>query len=473
MTPRTSLRVAAAGIAIECATFSPLPSELSDFDMLRGDALLPRYPFAAAHPDIDFAPIMQAHAVPGGVLRRSVYDALKDEILTGLRAAGPWDGVYLDMHGAMAVDGLEDAEADFIGAVRGVVGTSCLISASYDLHGNLSTAIMDQLDLITAYRTAPHEDALETRARALDLLIRCLRAGIRPAKAFIPIPLLLSGERTMTIVEPGRSVYAKIEDVIDGEAVLDASLLVGFTWADQARSQAAALALGTEEDATWAAARVLAGAYWDARHEFGFGVPAGHTDECIEMALASSASTVFLSDSGDNVTGGAAGDVPYVLERVLAHRAPKTLYAGLSDAAAVQACFAAGTGTRLSLSLGGKLDPVHGRPLSVTGAVVKLHESKVSGRQVILRVDHVDVILSERRLAFTTLAQFTELDIDPLGYRIVCLKLGYLFPDFQRIAPEAIMAISPGAINALPETLTFHKIQRPMFPFDRDMEWSP
>ena len=370
------MKIAAAGIAIECATFSPLPSELSDFEVLRGDALLSRYPFAAAYPDIDFAPIMQAHAVPGGVLRRSVYDALKEEILGDLRAGGPWDGVYLDMHGAMAVEGLDDAEADFIGAVRDLVGPAPLISASYDLHGNLSGAIMDQLDLISAYRTAPHEDTLETRARAFDLLVHCLRGGIRPVKAFIPIPLLLSGERTMTIVEPGRSVYAQIDKVIDGEVVLDASLLVGFTWADQARSQAAAVALGMDEEATWSAVRKLAAAYWDARHDFVFGVPTGSTDECIEMALESRAATVFLSDSGDNVTGGAAGDVPYVLERLLAHRVPKTLYAGLTDAPAVDACFAAGVGASLSLSLGGKLDPVHGKPLSVTGTVKTLQAKR-------------------------------------------------------------------------------------------------
>ena len=66
------------------------------------------------------------------------------------------------------------------------------------------------------------------------------------------------------------------------------------------------------------------------------------------MALASTASTVFLSDSGDNVTGGAAGDVPFVLERLLAHRVPKTIYAGLADAAAVEACFAAGPGASLT-----------------------------------------------------------------------------------------------------------------------------
>lgn len=467
------MKIAAAGIAIECATFSPLPSELSDFDILRGEALRARYPFADAYSDIDFAPIMQAHALPGGVLRRSVYAGLKDEIIAGLRAGAPWDGVYLDMHGAMAVDGLEDAEADFIAAVRQIVGANCLISASYDLHGNLSAAIMDQLDLLTAYRTAPHEDAAETRARAFELLVLCLRRGIRPHKAFIRIPLLLSGERAMTIVEPGKSVYGQIDEVIDGEAVLDASLLVGFTWADQARSGAAAVALGVDEDATWKAARKLATANWDARRDFNFGVPTGSVDECIAMALEADASTVFLSDSGDNVTGGAAGDLPFVLERLLVHRVPKTLYASLADEAAVEACFSAGLGARLNLSLGGKLDPVHGKPLAVSANVKALRDSEESGKQAIIAVDNVDVILSARRMAFTTLAQFTALGLDPLDYRIVCLKLGYLFPDFQRIAPLAIMAFSPGPINLLPESLPFHKLQRPIYPFDRDFDWSP
>ncbi len=473
MTTKTSRRIAAGGISIECATFSPLPSDWSDFEVLRGDDLRERYSFAEQYPDVSFAPLMQASAVPGGVLRREVYDALKHEFLDGLRAAGPWDGVYLDMHGAMAVEGMDDAESDFYSAVRQTVGPDCLLSASYDLHGNVSTAIVDQLDLITVYRTAPHQDAPQTRARAFELLLTCLRRRLRPAKAFIPIPVMLSGERTMTLVEPGKSVYAGIGNLIKGDAVMDASLLVGFTWADESRSHAAALAFGLDEDAVWQAARQLAQAYWDARHDFDFGMPTGSVDECIDIALRSATSPVFISDSGDNVTAGAAGDVPYVLEKLLAKSVSKVVYASLADAAAVEACFAAGAGAVVDLSLGGKLDPVHGRPLRVRGRVDKLHVAAGRGRQVILRVDAIDVIVTERRLAFTSLAHFDELGINPLDYEIVCLKLGYLFPDFQRIAPLALMAFSPGAVSALPETLPFHRIQRPMYPFDRDMRWSP
>ena len=263
---------------------------------------------------------------------------------------------------------MDDAESDFNTAVRQTVGPDCLLSASYDLHGNVSAAIVDQLDLITAYRTAPHEDAPQTRARAFELLLTCLRRGLRPAKAFIPIPVMLSGERTMTLVEPGKSVYTGIGNLIEGDAVMDSSLLVGFTWADESRSHAAALAFGLDEDAVWQAARQLAQAYWDARHDFDFGMPTGSVDECIDIALRSATSPVFISDSGDNVTAGAAGDVPYVLEQLLAKSVSKVVYASLADAAAVEACFAAGAGAVVDLSLGGKLDPVHGKPLRVKGA---------------------------------------------------------------------------------------------------------
>ena len=467
------MRIAAGGISIECATFSPLPSELSDFEILRGGELRARYPFAPDINGAEFVPLLHANAVPGGVLRSDVYEALKGEFLARLEAGAPWDGVYLDLHGAMAVTGLHDAEADFVASTRALVGADCLISASYDLHGNLSAAVMAELDLATAYRTAPHEDALATRARAVALMLRCRLAGARPCKAFVPIPVLLSGERTMTLVEPGKSIYAGIEALIDGDRVLDASLLVGFTWADQARSRASAVALGFDEEATWAAARQLAASYWDAREEFDFGMATGSVDECIAMALASPAETVFISDSGDNVTAGAAGDSPYVLARLLAHSVPRALFAGLADAAAVDACFTAGAGAAVDLSLGAALDPVHAQPLAVRGHVASLHTTAATGRCAIARSANIDVILTERRMAFTALAQFEALGINPLAYKIACLKLGYLFPDFQRIAPEALMALSPGAVNALPETLPFHNIQRPMYPFDRDFDWSP
>lgn len=467
------MKIAAGGIATESATFSPLLTEFDDFTIVSPDELHEYYDFATASDDVTLVPLFFAWAVPGGPIRRAAYQRIKQDFMEQLRAGAPWDGVYLDMHGAMFVDGMTDAEADWTAAVREIVGPDCPISVSYDLHGNVSQGVIDQVDLLTAYRTAPHEDGPQTRARAFHLLVNCLRTGVRPHMAFVPIPLLLSGERTMTLVEPGKSVYGQIENIIDGASVVDASLLVGYTWADEARSHASALAIGPDEAAVEAAAKQLAQAYWDARHDFQFGMITASVDESIQMALDSPEDCVFISDSGDNVTGGGVGDVPVMLERLLAHNAPKTVVASIADAGAVLGCFAAGVGATIALKLGGKLDPIHGQPLTVMGIVKALHTPEPGNRHAILRTGNIDVILTEQRTAFTTLAQFTDLNLEPLTYKIVCIKVGYLYPDLQPIAPKAILALSPGAINAIVEELPFKHIRRPIFPFDPDMNWTP
>jgi microcystin degradation protein MlrC len=134
----------------------------------------------------------------GGPVEPEVYQGLKREFLEGLRSALPLDGLYLDMHGAMNVHGMDDAEGDWIASARQVLGPGYLISASYDLHGNVSKSVMENLDILTAFRTAPHIDVLETRERAFNLLLRCLRENVRPERAWLRVPVLLPGERTST-----------------------------------------------------------------------------------------------------------------------------------------------------------------------------------------------------------------------------------------------------------------------------------
>ena len=466
------MRIAIAGIAIESCTFSSLATKLEDFTLWRGNDLLARYPFLAEYTDATFVPLLAARALPGGAVARAAYQQMTDEILDALDRLGPFQGVYLDMHGAMAVEGLDDAEADFFAAVRAVAGREALLSASYDLHGNVSEPIMRQLDLLTAYRTAPHTDTEETRARAVRLLLQCLRAGIRPHTAFVPIPALFSGEQTMTTVEPGKRVYAGVETQVRPPDVLDASLLVGYVWADQPRVGASAVACGMDAAATRAAAAALAQSYWEARTQFSFPMPADSVDRCIEQALHATGAPVFISDAGDNVTAGAPGDVPYVLERLLVHGVARAVVASVVDPAAVAACEAAGVGGRVVVELGGKLDRTNGHPLSVTGTVEVC--AVVDGNhQAVLRVGGVAVIVTAQREAFTTLEQFRRLEIEPSQEPIVVVKLGYLFPDLQPVAAQSLLALSPGFVNPDVTALAYQHVRRPSFPLDQHMAWQP
>jgi len=101
------------------------------------------------------------------MVTREAYDSLVNLTLEMLRDNLPYDGLFFDIHGAMSVEGLDDPEGDFIIKVREVVGDETLISTSMDLHGNVSRRLAENTDLITCYRLAPHEDALESKNRGL------------------------------------------------------------------------------------------------------------------------------------------------------------------------------------------------------------------------------------------------------------------------------------------------------------------
>ena len=179
-------------------------------------------------------------------MKRATYDAFKAEFIHSLKELLPLDGLYLPMHGAMYVEGMQDAEGDWISAAREVVGAECLISASYDLHGNLSRRIIDNIDMLSAYRTAPHIDVQETMQRACAMLLDCATRRIRPTLVWAPVPVLLPGERTSTEDQPAKDLYAQLPLRNATLGVLDASLLVGYVWADEPRATASVVLTGTD-----------------------------------------------------------------------------------------------------------------------------------------------------------------------------------------------------------------------------------
>jgi microcystin degradation protein MlrC len=375
------------------------------------------------------------------------------------------------MHGAMHVKGMDDAEGDWIAAAREAVGPECLVSASFDLHGNISHRVIDSLDMLTTYRTAPHIDASETRQRAVRTLVNCLTQHVRPEMAWVPIPVVLPGEKTSTEWEPGAGLYASLPDVDAVDGVIDASLFVGYVWADEPRAHATAVVTGTEREVIEREATALAERYWDRRMEFRFGEAAGSIDECIDWALDASEECVFISDSGDNPTAGGCDDVPLFVERLIARDVPDAIVASIADADAVAACFAAGLHHPVELDLGGKLDTIHGEPLRVTGEVLFLERS--TQRQAVVGIGGVQVIVTERRTPFHFIRDFRALAIEPTEHKIVVVKIGYLVPELKSAAPKALLALSPGAVDQNIERLEFRRLVRPIYPLDREMEWEP
>ncbi|MCC6804806.1 MAG: M81 family metallopeptidase [Anaerolineae bacterium] len=466
-------RIAVGGIATESCTFSPLPTRLSDFILRRGQEVLDAYPFLSKS-EAEYLPILHARALPGGSVETATYLALKHEFLDKLEAALPLDGLFLDMHGAMNVAGMDDAEGDWITAARQIVGADCLISGSFDLHGNISVREAAALDMLSAFRTAPHIDYMETRERAFGLLVRALTSGVRPHVLRLPVPVVLPGEKTSTEWEPGASLYATLAEQSAVPGVWDASIFVGYVWADEPRASATIEITGTDDAAMRREAETLARRYWDARDKFAFGVQSGTIDECIAWALAAPEMPVIISDSGDNPTAGGAGDVPIFLERLIAHDVPDAVVACIGDAPATEICYKAGVGAEVELRLGGKLDPVTSKPLPVKGTVKFLLETdEMSERQAVVQVGGVLVIVAQRRRPFHYISDFQKLGIEPSEHKLIVVKVGYLVPELKAAAAKAFLALSPGAVDQDIERLPFQRMTRPMYPLDKGMTWTP
>jgi len=468
-------RVAFGGIHIECSTYNPVLTQQDDFVVLRDAALSasPLFGFLADH-QAEFLPLLHARAVPGGPVSRAAYEAFKAEFLARLGALGPVDGLYLAMHGAMFVEGMEDAEGDWIAAARAVVGADCVVAASYDLHGNLSDRVVDAIDAFAAYRTAPHIDTLETRQRAVAMLVRALHEGVRPVVLWVPIPVLMPGERSSTDAEPARRLYAALPAIDAIPGVWDASLLVGYVWADEARAGAAAVLTGTDAAVLAREATALAEAYWQARAEFRFGVATGTLAGCVEQALAAPTRPVVLADSGDNPTAGGVGDRADALRLLIAARAQDCIVAGIADPAAVRACFAAGAGARLALSIGAALHPAGSEPVGATVSVERLCEAcDAWGRQALVAIDGIRLVLSEKRRPYHALADFARLGLDPRAARVVVVKSGYLSPELAPLANPCLMALSEGVVDQHIERLVRPRKVVPTFPFDPDFAYVP
>ncbi|ONI78871.1 microcystin degradation protein MlrC [Actinosynnema sp. ALI-1.44] len=462
------MRIGIAGIAIESSTFSPHRTGLADFRVTRGADLLARYAWTGDESlDVEWVPLLHAVSLPGGAVVKDVYDGLKAEILDRIGEAGPLDGVLLDIHGAMSVVGMLDAEADLARDVRKAVGPDVLISASMDLHGNVSRDFVEQLDLVTCYRMAPHEDTWETRERAARNLVARLRDGGKPHLAWVQIPVLLPGEKTSTRIEPAKSLYGQIEAIEAMDGILDAAIWVGYAWADEPRCQAAVVVTGDNAELVEAQATKLANDYWKARHDFAFVAPTGSLDHCVREGLASGIRPFFISDSGDNPTAGGAGDVSWTLRVLTAYRSRTIIYASIVDPESVAIAKAGG---EVSLRIGGKIDGGPAGPVALTGTVAKVHEDPVGGTIVVVRSGGLHVIITERRKPYHLVKDFTDLDLDPAQADLTVVKIGYLEPELYDLAKGWLLALTPGGVDQDLIRLGHKQVVRPLYPFDPDMD---
>jgi microcystin degradation protein MlrC len=479
-------RVLVGALLQESNSFSPRRSVWSDFHVDEGTAMLDRIAaapvFKAA--GMEMIPTIFAYAVPGGILREESYLRFKNQILgcipdpaNGDRDDGLPDGVWLYLHGALEVDRIGSGEADLVSAIRQKVGPGIPIAVALDFHANNTQLLMDSANIIYGYRTAPHTDAAETQVKTAQLLIRCMEEGLLPKPVMVRPPLLLPGEMATTGIEPLKSLMVEIAQAETTGGILCASFFDGMAWVDAPNSMASVVVVG-EHGILRAGkeARRLAGLFWSAREQFGFEEEAAEPFKAIRMAAGTSEGPVFVTDSGDNVTGGAPGDGAYLLKLLLANPPEKALVAGIACRRGIEACREAAAGAPVSFDIGGELDP-DGIVVSLDGILVwKGKILGISGERnseaAVVDVKGIRLIITAERCAFISPEIIESAGVKIKEYKLVAVKQGYLYDALRSVASRSIMALTPGSCCLDLSQFTYVKVPRPVFPLDRDFCWS-
>ena len=471
-------RIAMGGIHIESSTFTPYRSSHKDFRLRRGQELLDSYSWLEDYKDtLEAIPLIHARALPGGIVSQEFFEEWFKELTDSLKNAmeeKPIDGVFLDIHGAMSVEGMMDAEGEIAKEIRRIVGEDVIISTTMDLHGNVSNQLFEASDLLTCYRTAPHIDQEATRRRAFKNLVNLLQDKERGfVKAKVDLPILLPGEKTSTEVEPGRSLYGKLEGITQKDGIIDAALWMGFPWADQLRCHAAIVMTGTDQDRVKNEIEVLAKEVWDSRHQFEFVGPVASLEESVERALKSNKAPYFISDTGDNPGAGGSGDMNLLLKSFLQINRQKTiqkkvLFASIFDPESIDQIYEYKDKANLTLSLGDKVDGSYGGPVELKVKVQKLFQDPIAGRSAVISLDNLSVIVTEQRFQYGSQAAYSRAGIDRLGdFDIIVVKMGYLEPDLSKVANGWVMALTPGAVSQDMENIPYMNLKRPLFPMDQ------
>ena len=452
-------KIAIGGISTECSSYSPLYQNKDDFKTIRSQALLDLVDFPFSEFNIKTYPLFFKKSVPGGPIEKEYFTQIKNQFMEELHSLGSLDGVLLLMHGAMYVDGIEDPEGEWIASVRKEVGPKCIISVSFDLHGQMTNQIIRNIDAFAAFKTAPHIDVKETYRRSSTMLSNALNENYRPYVIWSAVPVLVSGEMSSTFVEPCQSIYESLELYNQQPNILDCNLMIGYVWADTKRATASSVVTCIDEKSGAIICKSIANLYWKNRKKLNYGMESGDIHSALDSFHDDFS---IIADSGDNPTAGGVGDRADILKVVLEIDTKETLIAGIASKSAYDELK---NGNQFTI----------GGTFGGGGPSLKLSADSVyfESHCAIVKVNKTTIVITEVRRPFHSLDDFTDLKINLSKFKLLIVKSGYLSPDLQDLSVPSFMVLSDGAVNQDLSSITNRKRNKKIYPFQDFNDFAP
>jgi microcystin degradation protein MlrC len=435
---------------------------------------------------IEAVPLLSAWAVPSGPLTRACFDTLVETMCAKLRAAmadGDLDAVYLSLHGAMNVDGLplcpsQTPESEIVRRVRDVVGDTVPVAISLDLHGNVGADLIARSNFIQGYQTNPHRDHAAVGARCARVLVDTVLGRVAPRMVWRSLPMILGGGNTVDFLKPLRAVFQRLKQLEDDDDILGITLMTVHPWNRHPELGWSVLVAVDDNrpgagDVGDRAADELAGLAWAVRDQLPptMKSPAEAITRARSRTWLRKTGVVVMSDASDVVSAGAPGENT-ALVKALIGATDLVSYCTLRDPELVASLWShhRQVGDVVDVSLGCKLDPGRGERLTVTARIERLGTSHGMGRNVVLAIASVRLVVVEGPAMAVKPAYYKEAGLDPWKADVVVVK--NFFPFLLFFAPlmrDVIFVKTDGVTDFdAAFTLTFSD---PVSPRDPVIDW--
>ena len=480
--------VALGGIWHETNTFAASRTRRADFEAYHlavGGHLIAR--FAGLRTEVggflsgaeargwNVLPTLFAAAVPSGLVDRDDYVALKADLIAALDPGA--DGVLLSLHGAMVVDGIDDADGDMAETVRRHVGPEVPVIATLDFHANVSRRLYDMTDALVGYDTYPHVDPFDRGVEAVAILEETLAGREYKGRSFRKLPLLTAPQAQETATQPMRAIFELAHQLEEEPGVRLVTVSPGFPYADVPHLGFSVAAYGEDAEAVESAAAAVADLAWDVRHDF---VTANvSVSEAVTRASTAEDCPVVLVDVADNIGGGAPGDGTALLEEILRQRCSGAVVV-VADAVTAAEAMALGVDATHEFHVGGKTDRMHGDPVTVRATVRSVGDGRFvhkgsymtgqetwMGTTAVLDADGVEIVVTERPTMPFDAEQLRSQGIEPGTRRALVVKSAIAWrAAFGDVAKEVLVVDTPGVCTSDLSLLPYEKVQRPIHPID-------
>ena len=482
-------RIAIGGFQHETNTFSPVCADFAAFEspdawpgLTRGAALfdavsdinLPAAGFVREARGLghDLLPLAWCSAQPSGRVTRDAFERIAAMLLEDLRTAGNLDAVYLDLHGAMVAEHIDDADGELLRRVRAIVGLDVPVVGSLDFHANISPLMAREATALLSYRTYPHIDMAETGARAARL-VHDLFGSPRPYAILEQVDFLIPLTSQSTLVEPMLSLMAAAKEA-ERPPILSVCLAPGFPAADVADCGPSVYACGGDAQSVAKAVRGLASELRRREGEFALellGVEQAVTE--ITRSPPPRGRPLILADTQDNPGAGGNADTMSLIKALVESGAQRVLAGVICDPEAAARAHAAGEGAMVDLRVGARIGATGETPLDARFKVLALGDGRFTGTgpfyrggrfelgpMALLEVGGVCIAVASRKQQAADQAMFRHLRAEPADFAVLVLKSSVHFrADFGPIASRILVVEAPGPNIADPGKLPFSKLR--------------